>query len=587
MAKELLKNRLHKDTYDHNILWSEKGECVRDGADTWNKHPYPQMKRDKWFLLNGTWSLDGEPVRVPFPPQSELSGYKGSINDNMTYERSFILPDDFNLPRVLLHFGAVDQIAKVWLNDVLLGSHEGGYLPFSFDITDVVKRDDENYLRVEVTDELSHIYGYGKQRKKRGGMWYTPISGIWQSVWLENVPDNYIRNIKITPDLQGIDIAVEGAKDSFDVLVKLENGYVLEKHIKGGSGRIDLEGIILTDGSKYVPKLWTPEQPHLYYMTVKSGEDSVESYFALRTIAIENVKSVNRVCLNGEPIFMHGVLDQGYFCDGIYLPACEEEYEQDILRMKELGYNLLRKHIKVEPPCFYEACDRLGMLVMQDMVNNGSYNFIRDTALPTIGFKKKRDNRGSIEKLLRQMFIKHTEDTINHLYNHPSIVAYTIFNEGWGQFYSDKLYHMVKEWDSTRLVDSTSGWFAQQENDFDSEHIYFKVVSLTPKERPLFVTECGGYSLAISDHCYSKSKQYGYGACENSAVLTDKIEEMYRKMILPAIPKGVCGCIYTQLSDVEDEINGLYTYDRKVCKVEKERLRKLAEELVIVVNSIR
>lgn len=585
MAKRFLRKRLHKDTYDHNILWSESGEQVRDGAPSWDKHPNPQMKRDKWCSLNGTWSFDGKPVKVPFPPQSELSGYKGSIDDNMTYERSFTLPDNFDMPRVLLHFGAVDQIAKVWLNDVLLGSHEGGYLPFNFDITDVVKRDEENSLRVEVTDKLSHIYGYGKQRKKRGGMWYTPISGIWQSVWLENVPESYIKNIKITPDLQGVNIEVEGGTGSFDVSVQLENGETFETHIEGSSGRIELEGIVLSDGSKYTPKLWTPEQPHLYYMTVKSGEDSVESYFALRTISVEDVKSVNRVCLNGEPIFMHGVLDQGYFCDSIYLPACEEEYEQDILRMKELGYNLLRKHIKIEPPCFYEACDRLGMLVMQDMVNNGSYNFIRDTALPTVGLKKKRDDRGSIEKLHRQMFIKHTKDTINHLYNHPSIVAYTIFNEGWGQFHSDKLYHMVKEWDSTRLVDSTSGWFAQQENDFDSEHIYFKVVSLTPKTRPLFVTECGGYSLAVPEHCYSKSKQYGYGACENSKVLTDKIEEMYRKMILPAIPKGLCGCIYTQLSDVEDEINGLYTYDRKVCKVEKERIKWLAKEFKTSINS--
>lgn len=579
MAKGFFKNRFHKDTCDRNILWSESGEQVRDGVSSWHKHPNPQVKRDKWYSLNGTWSLNGEPVKVPFPPQSELSGYKGSIYDNMTYERSFTLPDNFDMPRVLLNFGAVDQIARVWLNDVLLGSHEGGYLPFSFDITDVVKRDEENILRVEITDKLSHIYAYGKQRKKRGGMWYTPISGIWQSVWLENVPENHIKNIKITPDLKGVNIDVEGVADSFDVLVKLDDGEALKTHIDGNSGRIELDGVVLADGSKYVPKLWTPEQPYLYPMTVISGEDRVESYFALRTISIEKRKGIQRVCLNGEPIFLHGVLDQGYFCDGIYLPACEEEYEQDILRMKELGYNLLRKHIKIEPPCFYEACDRLGMLVMQDMVNNGSYNFIRDTALPTIGFKKKRDDRGSIEKLRRKMFINHTKDTINHLYNHPSIVAYTIFNEGWGQFHSDKLYHMVKEWDSTRLVDSTSGWFAQQENDFDSEHIYFKVISLTPKERPLFVTECGGYSLAIPEHCYSKSKQYGYGACENSEMLTDKIEEMYRKMILPVIPKGLCGCIYTQLSDVEDEINGLYTYDRKVCKVEKERMKKLAEEM--------
>ncbi|MBR5508888.1 MAG: glycoside hydrolase family 2 [Lachnospiraceae bacterium] len=534
----------------------------------WNKHPAPQMKRESWYSLNGRWILNGKAINVPYPPQSELSGYLGETKDHLTYEKIFEVPDDFGKCRILLHFGAVDQIAEVWLNDQLVGRHEGGYLPFSFDITEAVHRIGKNSLRVEVTDTLDTRYPYGKQCKKRGGMWYTPVSGIWQSVWLENVPDQYIKSVRFTPDLQGVDVEVEGVEE-FKVCVVLPDGEKKNMFFQGGNGRIQMDS----------PKLWTPDDPVLYPVVIAAGEDKVESYFALRTITIEDKQGIQRVCLNEEPIFLHGVLDQGYFQDGIYLPEEEEEYERDILRMKELGYNLLRKHIKVEPPCFYEACDRLGMLVMQDMVNNGSYHYIRDTVLPTLGMKKKCDNRKNINGQKQQIFIKHTEETIHHLYNYPCIVAYTIFNEGWGQFHSDQLFRMVKKWDSTRLVDSTSGWFAQNENDFDSEHIYFRVKTLTPGNRPLFVTECGGYALKIEKHCYNPNKQYGYGTCRNSGELTDRIEHMYRVMILSGIPAGICGCIYTQLSDVEDEINGLYTYDRKVCKVEKERMRLLSEEM--------
>ncbi len=284
------------------------------------------------------------------------------------------------------------------------------------------------------------------------------------------------------------------------------------------------------------------------------------------------------MCLNGEPVFLHGVLDQGYFKDGIFLPETEEGYDEDILRMKELGFNLLRKHIKVEPEYFYYACDKLGMLVMQDMVNNGSYSFVRDTALPTVGFKKRSDKKLNRSQKVRDVFRLHTKETIEHLYNHPCIVAYTIFNEGWGQFLADEMYDMVKGLDATRLVDATSGWFAQKKSDFDSEHIYFRLKKLRVKERPLFLSECGGYQYMIKDHFFGE-KEYGYGACEDSDELTSRIEEMYEKMLLPYIADGVCGCVYTQLSDVEGEINGMYTYDRKVCKVDKKRMQKIAEKL--------
>ena len=568
----------------HYELSTEAGEALDPKEENvWQEYPRPQMKRAAWMALNGIWKLEGKDIRVPFPPQSQLSNYGNKVKDVFTYERTFSVPE-FKNGRVLLHFGAVDQIAEVSLNGKVLGTHEGGYLAFSYDITDSIKRVGDNVLKVKVTDKLSLDYPYGKQCKKRGGMWYTPVSGIWKSVWLEAVPEKYIERIKMTPDLKGVDIELFGNIEKFTAEVILENGQKVQKTFEGKCGRLELSGVTLRDGTVYEPTLWTCETPHLYEMTITVGEDRVETYFGLRTIDIHNIDGINRVCLNGEPIFLHGVLDQGYFPEGIYLPAEEKEYDRDILRMKELGINFLRKHIKVEPDYFYYACDNLGMLVMQDMVNSGPYSFVGDTALPTFGFKTRGDKNGTSGKR-KEFFRAHVENTIEEVYNHPSIVAYTIFNEGWGQFHSDEMYEFVKTLDSTRLADSTSGWFAQEKNDFDSEHIYFKAIEVEPKERPMFLSECGGYSMAVEGHYYSKYNTYGYGGSDDSKKLTDDILSLYDIMVLPAAPKGMCGCIYTQLSDVEDEINGLYTYDRKVCKVDKERMLEMSKKLQEAVNA--
>ena len=528
----------------------------------WSDHPRPQMKREAWLSLDGVWQLNGKPIAVPFPPQSELSGYKGEIGDVLRYETTFTVPEHLRGQRLLLHFGAVDQISEVTLNGRFLSRHEGGYLPFEFDITDIVT-DGENQLQVKAIDSLSHYYPYGKQTNKPEGMWYTPVSGIWQTVWLEKVPETYIRSITVTPDLTGVDVTVEGVS-SFTATVEGR-----EYSFEGNTGRIEVEN----------PRLWTPETPWLYDLTVTAGEDCVESYFALRTISIEEKNGVNRLCLNGKPIFLHGVLDQGYFPDGIFLPADPKEFERDVLRMKELGMNMLRKHIKIEPEYFYYACDRFGMLVIQDMVNNGGYNFMRDTALPTFGMKRRRDDRKPLSDHQR-FFLRHSEDTLRHLYNHPCVVMYTIFNEGWGQFRSDEAYDRLKSVDPTRLYDSTSGWFAQKRSDFDSEHIYFRTADLKPKKRPMLLSECGGYTLDTAGRTDGK-KNYGYGKCKDSSELTLRIVHMYREMVIPSISAGLCGCVYTQLSDVEGEINGLYTYDRKTCKVDKKAMLALADELKI------
>lgn len=581
-------HKLAERKKEHCDLLTEAAE-QKQQENGWKQYPRPQMKRELYQILQGNWKLNGQDIRVPFPPQSVLSEYQGQIEDFLVYETEFRVPSSFTKERILLHFGAVDQIAEVWVNDTCMGRHEGGYLMYTLDISNVVKREENNKIVVRVTDKLSKIYPYGKQRKKRGGMWYTPISGIWQSVWLENVPEDYIENIIIKPDLNGIHLQIQsfhttlteaaGANDiRFTATIKLDNGEVMTKNFDKPEGYICLSDYVCIDGRKYRPKHWTPEIPYLYTMEIKSGNDVVETYFALRTIEIKEVDGCKRVCLNGKAIFLHGVLDQGYYSDGIFLPAEPEEYERDILRMKELGFNLLRKHIKVEPECFYYYCDKYGMLVMQDMVNNGGYSFLRDTALPTFGIKKKKDTRGRFDRR-KVIFREHTEQTIKQLYNHPCIIAYTIFNEGWGQFDSDAMYDWVKSLDDSRLIDSTSGWFKQEKSDFDSEHIYFRTVDLKVGSRPLFVTECGGYTRMIEGHSYNPKHSYGYGSAADEKELTDMIIAMYRKMILPGIQEGICGCIYTQLSDVEDEVNGLYTYDRKICKVDKERMKQIAEQL--------
>ncbi len=535
-------------------------------------YPRPQMRRDSFLPLLDGWTLNSNPITLPFPPESLLSGYEGELGMSMTYETAFTLPEGF-VPKgyqVLLHFGAVDQIAEVFLNGRPIVRHEGGYLPFCGNITKVLVKG-MNHLTVCVIDALDRDYPYGKQRKKRGGMWYTPVTGIWQTVWLEAVPEKAISALRIAPDLTGITLTVDTAAAHCDAVIRLAGEEVARASWAntGEPRRIEIPGEHI--------RLWTPDAPTLYDLTVTAGADTVTSYFALRRVDIRpDAKGVNRLCLNGEPIFLNGVLDQGYFTDGHYLPGEPAEYDRDVLRMKALGFNMLRKHIKVEPEAFYEACDRLGMLVVQDMVNNGGYNYLFDTVLPTIGFQWRPNL--PVSKRRKEIFEQHARDTIIHLYNHPCVIGYTIFNEGWGQFDGDRIYRDLKALDPGRFYDTASGWFIPKETDVDSKHVYFRNKRLHPKGRPMFLSECGGYARKIDGHLWNPANEYGYGKTDTEEQLTAAIGKMYAEMVNPAIPEGLSGVVYTQLSDVEDEINGLYTYDRQVCKVDAAKMRAILRE---------
>ena len=554
-------------------LYTSRGEALT--GIPWTVYPRPQMRRDSYLNLNGEWDFYVDEkslgsIRVPFCPESMLSGIGGHHtpeNATLTYIKKWKLPQGFDRGRVLLHIGAADQTLQCWVNGIHVGDHSGGYEAMTFDITKALRQ--ENEIRICCMDDLrNQSYPYGKQvlPEKRGGMWYTPVSGIWQTVWLESVPETYIEKLNI---------------ENRDYSVTVSTVPALE-------GKVTVAGLgefALVNGSVTItpenPHLWSPEDPYLYEFTVEAGEDRVESYFAIRSLEVKKVGAYPRLCLNGKPYFFHGLLDQGYWPDGLFTPAAPECYADDILAMKALGFNTLRKHIKVEPEEFYYQCDRLGMIVWQDMVNNSDYNFLRDTVLPTIGIQKLDDSAFHKDENSRREFLREAKAAVEQLGNHPCICYWTIFNEAWGQFGSDNVYDWFRKLDDTRFIDSTSGWFRREKSDVDSRHVYFRKVKLVGDGvKPLVLSEFGGKTYKAEGHLFNPDKSYGYGGCGSLEALNEAVRKLYMDEVLPCIRKGLCAAIYTQVSDVEDEINGLLTYDRKVCKLRPEVMLPVAEALM-------
>ena len=547
-------------------LYTAAGEALR--GQPWPDYPRPQLAREDWLNLNGDWELDfcgmRQTIRVPFCPESLLSGVEQppKIGDRLLYRRGFELPESWQGKRVLLHCGAVMRACEAAVNGQTAALHLNGYLPFSADITDFL-RPGENELTVAVSNDLDPRFPWGKQKVDRGGMWYTPCSGIWQTVWLEPVPEEYVRGLRITNGADWVEIEAEGVSEGTIVL----DGR--EYPLRGGKARIGIDD----------PHPWSPEDPHLYRFTLTSGEDRVSSYFALRTLTTETVDGLPRLCLNGKPYFFNGLLDQGYWSDGLYTPASPACFEEDILSMKALGFNTLRKHIKVEPELFYYACDRLGMVVFQDMVNNGVYRFARDTLLPTLRVQHLSDRRLNRDPETRKIFLQSMEDTVRQLGNHPCLCLWTIFNEGWGQFEADRAYEKLKALDPSRFVDAASGWFRQKKSDVESLHIYFTRLKLSRSRKPQFISEYGGYVWKDKAHSFNLDKTYGYRICRTREDLVRELRALFCGQLLPLIPRGLCAAVYTQVSDVEDETNGLLSFDRRVRKVSPEELRDVTDRL--------
>lgn len=579
--------------------WSK--EVLENPDNVLAEYPRPMMVRESYVNLNGKWDYaitdskekvkgyDGQ-ILVPFSPESFLSGVNRQLqpNEYLWYRR--YLPEEVKKEsgkRWLLHFGAVDQFAAVYLNGELVCRHLGGYLPFSADVTDSLKdlaaAAGENELIVIVRDFSDHsYYSRGKQKLERGGMFYTAQSGIWQTVWMEEVPEQYIESVKITPlyDEEKVEVIVKAA-ESNNVKIKVFSAEDDEAEV---TGKANLPIIIPVENMHS----WSPEDPFLYDVNIEMEKDKVESYFAMRKISVSKDKNgIAKVYLNNQPYFQNGLLDQGYWSDGLYTAPTDEALIFDIQEMKRLGFNMIRKHIKIEPQRWYYHCDRLGMLVWQDMVNGGRalknwYVTYLATVLSHLHIHPKDCTYrllGRQDKEGREQFIKEMKETINLLYNHPSIVTWVIFNEAWGQFDAKKVTEIAQKEDSTRLFDQASGWFDQGGGDYDSIHEYFLPLKVKAKNRVAALTEYGGYAWHENEHSMCEN-DYGYKTFHSREELTEGFGKLIKRDVISNIKNGLCVAIYTQVSDVEEEVNGIYTYDREVLKFVEEELMNLNKSVI-------
>jgi hypothetical protein len=537
-----------------------------------SEYPRPQFRRDSYLCFNGEWDFTisyywrfpkvyNQKIIVPYPPESELSGIGTYIKkeEYLFYRKIFTLPEGFVKDLVLLHIDGCDQIYDVYINKHRVASYDNGYLPLTTEIHTFLQPG-ENEIIICVRDDLDPNYPYGKQALNSKGMWYTKFSGIWKSVWMESVNYKHFESLNIKTTLESVRIKSNGIGNNKKIIIHTEYG--------------DIEQSFHNDITINIPNphLWSPDDPYLYQFELISDTDHVHSYFALRTISIDS-KDNSRILFNGKKVFFHGLLDQGYFPDGIVTPKSYKQYEDEILKIKELGFNTIRKHIKVEPLYFYYLCDKLGIFVFQDMVNNGKYNIFKHGILPNfLGVRHWKNFGKHDKKSYRLMFTRSLEETIETLINTPSIVYYTIFNEGWGQADPDEFYDFAKKLNRNVIIDTTSGWFFAKFSDVYSYHIYFHKLKL-PKEkkvRPKLISEFGGYVYKILDHSTNLDGTYGYKIFENLKDFQNAFKNLYFNQVIPLIDKGLQGAIYTQVSDVEDETNGLFTYDRKIMKVNKE-----------------
>lgn len=554
------------------------------------EYPRPQMVRDRWQNLNGLWrhavtaATDPKPqlwasdILVPYPIESALSGVQRQVGSDeaIWYQRTFAIPADWSGDRVLLHFGAVDWDATVWVNDHEVARHQGGYDPFSADVTDAINADGVQTLTVRVTDPTdSSTQPRGKQVMQPNGIWYTPTTGIWQTVWLEPAPETSIRSVRLEP------IFDPSAPHQWSLEVNADTvgsqpGDALDIWVNG-SRVTDPSGPMMCSQSPHsiamsgAPILWSPDAPHLYTASVRivrSGRtiDSIETYFAVRSITLgKDEQSRPNILLNGRPVFMLGLLDQGFWPDGVYTAPTDEALRSDIERMKALGFNTLRKHVKVEPQRWYYWCDKLGMLVWQDMPSGDKYigpndpDLVRTDASATI-------YRRELSAMIAALRV------------HPSIVVWVPFNEGWGQFQTAAVAQWIKTTDPSRLVDPASGWTIPPAEVGDLHDIHEYPGPAAPNlenRRAAVLGEFGGLGLPVEGHTWQDKGSWGYVSYKNCDELTSAYVNLISQIPMLRSMQGLCAAIYTQVSDVEIEVNGLLTYDRSVLKVNAAKVREV------------
>lgn len=553
------------------------------------EHPTPQNRRESWLCLNGKWNfykedvngnrLFEEEILVPFSPETLLSGISEGFvlktGEKLVYNRKFTIGKKLLLGKTVLRFGAVDSECLVYVNGSDVGGHSGGFTAFTLDVTKFLN-EGENEITVVCKDEgTRNGDARGKQSDTRGGIWYTPQSGIWQSVWLESMPKEHIDGLKITTDALEKKVTVCSHGGGEQTITVYDNG----KEILCQSYQTETTLC-------YDFQLWSPENPKLYDCKIENqAGDVIYSYFGVRSFGkSKDKKGIARLTLNGKPYFFNGVLDQGYWSDGMLTYPCDQAAIDELQMLKDMGFNTVRKHIKLEPMRWYYHCDRLGLVVWQDFVNGGGeYSFWHVAALPFLGFHHRdddyayfaRENEGG-----RDAFMRMSEEIVDQLYNCVCIGVWVPFNEGWGQFDSEKVTKWLREKDATRIIDSVSGWHDQGEGktELKSLHTYYTPLKVPKDVRPVVLSEFGGYSMK-TENVFDPEKEFGYKKFKTQKELVSALEKLYLKKLLPLISKGLCGCIYTQVSDVEEEINGLVTYDRKIVKVPIAAMRKINDQI--------
>lgn len=580
--------------YSSNRIMTSWGENL-DKENVWNVYPRPIMERPDWQNLNGEWDYaitplnstiphdyDGK-ILVPFPVESQLSGVEKRLseNDALWYKRTFTIPSSWRQQKVLLHFGAVDWQADVWVNGIKVGTHTGGYTPFAFDITAALRKG-ENVLDVRVVDTTDKGYQpRGKQVSNPGGIWYTPVSGIWQTVWLEPVAPIYIKNVRTLPDIDRniLSLDVEKSEQYADIVAEVnvyDNGKLVARGSSVNNAAVEVQ----------MPadvKLWSPASPFLYDVEViikRGGKqlDKVDSYAAMRKFSTRrDADGIVRMQLNNKDLFQFGTLDQGWWPDGLYTAPSHEALVYDIDKTKEWGFNMIRKHVKVEPAVWYTHCDRVGMIVWQDMPSG-------DSCYPWQNRQYFQGSENVRSAASEANFRKEWREIMDYLYSYPSIAVWVPFNEAWGQFKTVEITQWTQNYDPSRLVNSASGGNFFACGDIVDLHNYpAPEMYLYDATRANVLGEYGGIGYVVEGHLWEPNRNWGYIQYNSSDAVTNEYVK-YAEMLLDFIRRGFTAAIYTQTTDVEVEVNGIMTYDRKVVKMDEARIKEINNRICNSLN---